>query len=104
MIIIEIPDNPNCETVDMRVFHDLEPPKTVRQVRLERRVGAPEWYAVTGWTVSGEPCPAQQMAIPLGPDRAQVATLERHEQQEAIHTLRWRSPQKERRAHARVSS
>ncbi len=42
----------------MRVFHDLEPPRPVTQVRLERRPGELEWCHVTGWTVDGTPCPA----------------------------------------------
>ena len=58
MILIEIPANPNCEPVEMRVFHDVEPPRPVGQVRLERQIGHPEWYAVIGWTASKGPCPA----------------------------------------------
>ena len=58
MVSIEIADNPNCAPVDLRVFHDLEPPHPAAQVRLERHPGAPEWYALTGWTAEGHPCPA----------------------------------------------
>ena len=58
MIVIEIPPNPNCEAVEMRVFHDLEPARQIAQVRLEREAGKPVWYEVTGWTVRGAPCPA----------------------------------------------
>lgn len=57
MITIEIPPNPNCEAVDLRIFHDLEPPRGVNQVRLERH-GSPQWYRVTGWTLQGSSCPA----------------------------------------------
>ena len=53
MIIIEIPPNPNCDAVDMCVFHDLTPPRLVSQVRLEREQGVAQWYEVTGWTTSG---------------------------------------------------
>ena len=53
MIVIEIPPNPNCEAVDMRVFHDLEPPRPVTQVRLERAQGSPQWYEVVAWTLAG---------------------------------------------------
>ena len=42
----------------MRVFHDLEPPRPVSRVRLERGGGEPQWYAVTGWTATHAPCPA----------------------------------------------
>ncbi len=42
----------------MRVFHDLELPQPVSQVRLARDVDQTEWYDVTGWTTAGTPCPA----------------------------------------------
>ena len=58
MVLIDIADNPNCTPVELRVFHDLEPPRSVSQVRLERRPGAVGWYAVTGWTAANCPCPA----------------------------------------------
>ena len=60
MLVIEIAPNPNCEPVEMRVFHDLEPPRPVIQVRLEASADTrePQWYAVTGWTASGTVCPA----------------------------------------------
>ena len=58
MFAIEIPPNPNCEAVELRIFHDLEPPRTVTHVRLERAAGKPQWLAVTGWTLAGTPCPA----------------------------------------------
>ncbi len=58
MVVIEIPMNPNCEAVETRVFHDLESPRPVRQVRLERTPGQPAWYAVVGWTTSGTTCQA----------------------------------------------
>ena len=60
MLVIEIPPNPNCEPVDLRVFHDLEPPKPVAQVRVERPgdTRGPQWCAVTGWTSANAACPA----------------------------------------------
>jgi hypothetical protein len=60
MLAIEIPLNPNCEAVELRVFHDLEPPRPVSQVRLERGAAgsAPQWCAITGWTLANTPCPA----------------------------------------------
>lgn len=59
MITIEIPENPNCAAVDLRVFHDLEPPRPVSQVHLEQLPGRqPAWYEVTGWTLEGTTCPA----------------------------------------------
>ena len=58
MILLEVADNPNCPTVDLRVFHDLAPPQPVSQVRLERTPGHPQWYEITGWMRAGTPCSA----------------------------------------------
>lgn len=58
MIVIEIPPNANCETVEMRIFHDLGPPRPVSRVRLEREPGVSRWYEITGWTVAGSAQPA----------------------------------------------
>lgn len=55
MIVIEIAPNPNCEAVDLRLFHELEPPRTVRQIRLERQPGHAQWYDVVGWSHDGTP-------------------------------------------------
>lgn len=58
MRVIEILHNPNCVEVDTRIFHDLTPPQPVAQVCLEQESGTARWYAVTGWTAAGTPCPA----------------------------------------------
>ena len=58
MFVLDIPANPNCDAVEMRVFNDLSPPTPVARVRLEREQGTPAWFAITGWTVAGAPCPA----------------------------------------------
>ena len=58
MILIEIPPNPNCTSVDARVFHDLTPPQPVSRVRLERPDEPVRWYDITGWTAAGTPCSA----------------------------------------------
>ena len=58
MVIVEILENLNCAAVDARVFHDLETPRRVSQVRLARQEGAVCWHDVTGWTTAGTPCPA----------------------------------------------
>ena len=58
MILIEIPTNPNCASVELRVFHDLAAPQPIHQVQLERHEGQPQWCDVTGWTTAGVPCPA----------------------------------------------
>ncbi|OGX31593.1 MAG: hypothetical protein A3I71_01075 [Omnitrophica WOR_2 bacterium RIFCSPLOWO2_02_FULL_63_16] len=58
MMVIEIPPNPNCEAVEMRIFHDLEGPRQISQIRLEREPGTPAWCLVTGWTLEHAPCEA----------------------------------------------
>ena len=63
MILIEIPNNPNCAPVDGRIFHDLTPPQAVRQVRMAFDDGTPRWYDVTGWTAAGAPCPAVMQKV-----------------------------------------
>ena len=63
MPIIEIGENPNCDPVDTRVFHELGPPQPVAQIRLEREPGRPAWYDVTGWTAAGAPCPAHAQKV-----------------------------------------
>ena len=57
MVVIDIPPNPNCETVELRVFHDLELPWPISQVLLEREPGKPQWYEVVGWSLTNTPGP-----------------------------------------------
>ena len=63
MIVIEIPPNPNCDPVEMRVFHDIAPARAILRVCLERASGQPAWYDVTGWTARGTPAPALAQKI-----------------------------------------
>ena len=63
MITLDIPANPNCEAVELRVFHDLTPPQPVSSVQLECPDGTPMWCEVTGWTTAGEPCPAMLQKV-----------------------------------------
>ncbi len=60
MLILEILPNPNCEAVEMRIFHDLEPPRPVSRVRIDRAQDGRgvQWCAITGWLADGTPCPA----------------------------------------------
>ena len=58
MVVVEIPENPNCNPVDLRVFHDVEAPRAVRQVCLQRLNEPLAWYDVSGWTLDNRPCPA----------------------------------------------
>jgi len=63
MVLIEIPDNPNCVSVEQRVFHDLAPAQAITQVRLSRPDGVAAWCDVTGWTTAGAPCPARWQKV-----------------------------------------
>ena len=58
MLILEIPDNPNCEPVDLRIFNDVEGPRRVRELCVAPFGQQPSWHEVTGWTAEGTPCPA----------------------------------------------
>ena len=58
MVVIDIPQNPNCEAVEMRVFHDLELPRQILQIRFEREPDNPQWYEIVGWTSANTPAPA----------------------------------------------
>ena len=63
MVTIEIPTNPNCEAVELRVFHDLEPGRPVHQIRLEQEPGRSEWYDVVGWSLQNAPVPAMAQKV-----------------------------------------
>ena len=63
MVTIEIGDNPNCPSMDLRIFHPLGPAQSVSRVRLERTPGHATWYDVTGWTTAGVPCPARMQKV-----------------------------------------
>jgi hypothetical protein len=59
MIIVEIPPNPNCDPVDMRIFNAVDGcGRPVRALRVAPAGGAPFWHDVTGWTADGDACPA----------------------------------------------
>ena len=58
MVVIEIPPNPNCEPVDLRVFNDVEGPRRVRELCIAPSHGEQAWHEVTGWTAEGAPCQA----------------------------------------------
>lgn len=85
MVILEIPDNPNCEPVDLRVFEDLDAPRRVTHVRLAPPIGSPPaglarepglprpseadrraqpaWYDVVGWSLVGSARPARVQKV-----------------------------------------
>ena len=41
----------------MRLFHDLELPRPISHVRLEREPGTPQWCEVAGWSLTNTPGP-----------------------------------------------
>ncbi len=63
MVVIEIPSNPNCDAVELRVFHDVEPPREIRQVRMGRDGKDSHWCDVTGWTLEGRVAPARAQKV-----------------------------------------
>ena len=56
-VLLQIPENPNCEQVDGQVFACRTPPRVVTHVR-NRRGGPNGWCSVTGVDPGGELCPA----------------------------------------------
>lgn len=58
MVVIDIPPNPNCASVDTRIFPAVSSAQPVSQVRLARQAEEASWHDVTGWTSTGTPCPA----------------------------------------------
>ena len=58
MIILEIEENRNCESIDMRVFHDSDKPQRVSHLRLEKDMKPAQWYEVIGWTRTNSPTEA----------------------------------------------
>ena len=63
MVVIEIPSNPNCASVDTRVFHALSSAQQVGRVRLARQAGEVRWHDVTGWSMAGQSCPAMMQKV-----------------------------------------
>jgi hypothetical protein len=64
MVVIEVAPNPNCEPVELRIFHDVEPPRRVQRLLVARPGGGPaSWHDVTGWTAEGVPCPAMSQRV-----------------------------------------
>ena len=61
-MFIQIPENPNCQTVDGQVFQCRSPSRTVTHIRIEH-AGSNEWRAITGLDAGGNPCPATACII-----------------------------------------
>lgn len=58
MIIIEIEENQNCESVDMRIFRESDKAQAVSHLRLEKDMKPAQWYEVIGWTSANSPMDA----------------------------------------------
>jgi hypothetical protein len=56
-VLLQIPENPNCEAMDAQVFQCRSAARTVTHVLCEHS-GGMEWCAVTGIGEGGAPCPA----------------------------------------------
>jgi len=56
-VLIQIPENPNCDAVDAQVFQCRSAARAVTHLLLERQ-GRLEWCAATGLEEGGAPCPA----------------------------------------------
>jgi hypothetical protein len=56
-VLIQIPENPNCEAMDAQVFQCRSAARAVTHLLLERQ-GRMEWCPVTGLEEGGAPCPA----------------------------------------------
>ena len=56
-MFLTVEENPNCESVEGRVFNEREKPRAVAYV-LRTREGKDLWCLITGLTAAGQPCPA----------------------------------------------
>jgi hypothetical protein len=56
-VLLEIPENPNCEAMDAQVFQCRSAARVVTHILCER-AGGMEWCAVTGVGEGGAPRPA----------------------------------------------
>src|SRR3954469_2079296 len=61
-VLIQIPENPNCDAVDGQVFQCQSAPRVVTHVRREWD-GASEWRPITGIGDGGALCPATACLI-----------------------------------------
>lgn len=56
-VLLQIPENPNCDSMDAQVFQCRSAGRAVTHILCERS-GAAAWCAVTGIDDGGAPCPA----------------------------------------------
>ena len=56
-VLLQIPENPNCEPMDAEVFQCRSAARVVTHILCERP-GGMEWCPITGIDDAGAPCPA----------------------------------------------
>jgi hypothetical protein len=56
-VLLQIPENPNCDAMDAQVFQCRSAARTVTHILCNRPAGM-EWCPVTGIDEGGAPCPA----------------------------------------------
>jgi len=56
-VLLQIPENPNCDAMDAQVFQCRSAARVVTHLFCERPAGM-EWCPVTGIGEGGAPCPA----------------------------------------------
>lgn len=61
-VLVEIPENPNCEAMDAQVFQCRSGARMVAEVLCERGEGL-TWCTVTGIAEGGAPCPASACLV-----------------------------------------
>lgn len=69
-LYLEILPNPNCDAAEGMLYQALEPPRTIRQVRISRQ-GREQWCWVTGVE---PPVPAERASPRWGPAQVQKIT------------------------------
>jgi len=61
-VLLQIPENPNCQAMDGQVFQCRTAARTVAGVRMQRG-GDNDWCAITGIDATGGSCPATACLI-----------------------------------------
>jgi hypothetical protein len=61
-VLVQIPENPNCQAIDGQIFQCQSMPRAVTHVRWHRG-DAYEWCDVTGLEDAGQPCPAMACMV-----------------------------------------
>lgn len=74
-MLLEVEENPNCESTGFKRFKELGPVRRVRQICMYDRKDEGEWCHITGWTSTSADsiCPAY--AVPVEDSGAGMAYL-----------------------------